>query len=393
MEKEIFLGKRFAAIAGMILSLAGMSCFFAIYHKFTIDQILAVVFFHCILFPILILFLESERKKGHLLKNETTCYTLLLYTFVLSAVAYLIFIFLPAYTAPVMIPAFFLTLVTNPTVGIVIGMYFNIFLGMISESSFYELAAYLILTLFGSLLSILFEKEKYRIQMAVLVIAVSVSIPGLMYFIGSYDKNTYVIVLSGISGVVSAAIFLLLYEKVAVRAGTERDRSLTDIIAPEFPLAKEIREYSDVDYLHACNVSKIAYQCALQVGADPDVAAAAGFYYRVGKLEGEPFVENGVLLAKQNNFPPKVITILSEYNGERYLPSSRESAIVHMVDAVIAKFEFLDKDTLSNTWNHSILVYQTLDEISSKGIYDESGLSMNQFLKIREYLVKGVKLI
>ena len=63
-----------------------------------------------------------------------------------------------------------------------------------------------------------------------------------------------------------------------------------------------------------------------------------------------------------------------------------------MVDAVTAKFEFLDKDTLSNTWNHSILVYQTLDEISSKGIYDQSGLSMNQYMKIREYLVKGVKL-
>ena len=34
-----------------------------------------------------------------------------------------------------------------------------------------------------------------------------------------------------------------------------------------------------------------------------------------------------------------------------------------------------------------MVIYQTLNEYSAAGLYDRSGLSMNMFLKIREYLV------
>ena len=83
-----------------------------------------------------------------------------------------------------------------------------------------------------------------------------------------------------------------------------------------------------------------------------------------------------------------IITILSEYNGEQKLPSSRESAIVHMVDACLKKIEMLNEHNLSTSWNQDMVIYQTLNELSATGMYDESGLSMNQFLKVRELLVR-----
>ena len=70
------------------------------------------------------------------------------------------------------------------------------------------------------------------------------------------------------------------------------------------------------------------------------------------------------------------------------LPSSIESAIVHIADCLVTKFDLLDKDTFSSTWNRDIVVYQTMNEKSAEGLYDRSGLTMNQFLKIRELLVK-----
>ena len=36
-----------------------------------------------------------------------------------------------------------------------------------------------------------------------------------------------------------------------------------------------------------------------------------------------------------------------------------------------------------------MIIYQTMNEFSASGLYDESGLGMNHFLKIREYLAKG----
>ncbi len=70
------------------------------------------------------------------------------------------------------------------------------------------------------------------------------------------------------------------------------------------------------------------------------------------------------------------------------MPSTRESAIVHMVDACIKKIEFLRTQEPPASWNQEMIIYQTLNELSATGIYDESGLSMNQFLKVRELLVR-----
>ena len=65
---------------------------------------------------------------------------------------------------------------------------------------------------------------------------------------------------------------------------------------------------------------------------------------------------------------------------------------MHVVDSVVAKFDVLDKATLSSSWNQDILVYQTLNENSVSGMYDKSGFSMNMFLQIRDYLIKEAKL-
>ena len=97
-------------------------------------------------------------------------------------------------------------------------------------------------------------------------------------------------------------------------------------------------------------------------------------------------------LAQADCFPPEVVSILAEYNGELRLPSTIESALVHIVDTLVTKFEILDKNTVSSTWNYEVVIYQAMNEKSSTGLYDESGLTMNQFLKIRDFFVKGEKL-
>ena len=80
--------------------------------------------------------------------------------------------------------------------------------------------------------------------------------------------------------------------------------------------------------------------------------------------------------------------ILEEYNGINRAPGTLESAIVQISDMIVTKFDLLDKDTFSAGWNRDIVIYQTMNEKSSEGLYDHCGLSMNQFLKIRELLVK-----
>ena len=130
------------------------------------------------------------------------------------------------------------------------------------------------------------------------------------------------------------------------------------------------------------------------IGADAPCATTAGFYYRLGKMEGEPEIDNALRLANNHCFPTDaVMAVMEEYGGILRLPQTPESAIVHMVDALVTKIELLDQDTMSSTWNQDMVIYQTLNELSQKGIYDESGLSINQFLKIREKLVREDSLL
>ena len=74
--------------------------------------------------------------------------------------------------------------------------------------------------------------------------------------------------------------------------------------------------------------------------------------------------------------------------GEEQLPSSPESALVHMVDAVVIRLEAMEQNVGQSVWNRDIVIYQTVNDFSSSEIYDHSGMSMNQFLKIREFLAK-----
>ena len=84
---------------------------------------------------------------------------------------------------------------------------------------------------------------------------------------------------------------------------------------------------------------------------------------------------------------------IEKERGISVTSSVLQSAIVHMVDGLLKKLEVLDEDTVGSNWNQDMVIYQTLNEYSAAGLYDRSGLSMNMFLKIREYLVNEEALL
>ena len=103
-------------------------------------------------------------------------------------------------------------------------------------------------------------------------------------------------------------------------------------------------------------------------------------------MEGEPIIDNGVSIAQKYCLPADVIRIISEYKGIDKKPSTPESAIVQIVDAIVTKMEALGEQ-MDSSWNQEMLIYQTLNGFSESGMYDHSNLTMNQFLKIRDCLI------
>ena len=173
----------------------------------------------------------------------------------------------------------------------------------------------------------------------------------------------------------------------------ERSIAYEIILDDEYSLLLELKKYSLAEFEHAKKVSYLSQKCAREIGADELAAACGGLYYRIGKMIGRLEGKHAVNIAIDRSFPPAVIDILYEYLGRLRLPSSPESAIVHMTDALVTKLEVLKDETYGSDWNEDMIIYQTLNEFSNAGTYDKCGMSMNQFLKIREVLVReGVNL-
>jgi hypothetical protein len=332
--------------------------------------------------------MEYERRKKLISANSQTTFAKLVTVYVVCCVLVFGMTYLPDFFRPVMVLPFILCAVSNPLMAVSVGLFFDVLLALVSGGSFYSLACYVILTVFGGVFSQAYTHRRYRTWLSFLCIFTNLMIPDVLYYL-CYKESTELALLYGLgNGVLTAFSALFAFPFLRRRAMREVDNRYVQIISAEYSQVKALKDYSMEEYRHAVHASNLAHRCAKKAGLKENVCLAAGFYYRMGQWLGEPCVQNGVKRAVALCFPDEVIQILAEYYGEEKMPSTPESAVVHMVDALLYRLDDIKKETPKSIWGSEILIYQTLNEFSESGMYDESGLSMNHYLKIREILAK-----
>lgn len=337
---------------------------------------------------LMILGLESNRLNMGPLNEKANNFARAAAAYGISCLLTAAMSFLPDYARPVLLVSVTMTMATTPFLGLLAGCYSSVLLVCTMNQSIALLSCYLLLCVCGCVVALYLQKRADCLWSSIMFLGVTVCFSISFSMLEGGALHGTVVLYSILCGAISASAGTLLFYLWGDKIDSSRERKLTQIIDESYGLVHEMRLFSIADYEHAKKVSRIAGECAQKLQLDKHLAEAAGFYYRVGRLEGEPYVENGVMVAKKHGFPPELIQILGEYNGEKQLPSTTESALVHIVDHVVAKFDVLDPATLSSSWNQDIVVYQTLNENSAQGLYDKSGLSMNMFLLVRDYLIK-----
>lgn len=244
------------------------------------------------------------------------------------------------------------------------------------------------MVLFGGLISHFLKKGEtiQKLYSLICILSITTLVSIIYYYFNYLELNLSVLFYALTDGIIAcllSAVILPLLNKYVEKAQVEIYENYLD---PDYTLYNEIRKFSFIEFQHATRLSRLSKKCAEAINANSSLAECAGFYYRLGKIEGEPVIDNAIKIANNHCFPSDVIQILAEYGGIVTLPSSKESAIVHMVDSVVTKVELFDSDSMSSSWNQNMVIYQTINELSQKGFYDNSGLTMNQFLVIREIL-------
>ena len=245
-----------------------------------------------------------------------------------------------------------------------------------------------LLTLLGAVLSEALKEERLYRLVSLLILFVNLLIPCIFYYL-SYKEIEAALIPYWLGSAIGTALFsFFVFGFVWRDTRQELDNLLQDILSEDFSEVKGLKDFSVYEYEHAKRVADIAFRCAKAVGLNENLCMAGGFYYRMSRWLGEPYAKNVWRKAKALCFPEPLTKILLEYYGEEQQISSPESALVHMVDALIVKMDLMKNEVGSSQWNKEIVIYQTLNEFSSGGLYDQSGMSMNLFLKVREFLAR-----
>ncbi len=388
-----FVIKRYLNIAFILLwTLVGTALVSFLHGKY-MDEVVVYLVVDFIFMALFLFILEYNRMHKSISSNKETTFRRILHGYIISWVIIVGSSFMPEFIKPMLAIPLVMMAFGTQTIAICVGMFLNAMLCLILGSAIHEMVLYTLLILFGCMLADAVEKSRLKIWCELVILAISTIMPVLFYYLAYREVKMPLLLFGALEGLVIDVFLHLFYIRAVDEKEAEIPNMLDDMLDESYPLSRELKNFSKADYKHAERVSLLSEKCARLIGADEKLCAVAGFYYRIGILEGESIVAGGVRIAQRECFPEDVIRVISEYNGEQELPSTIESAIVHMVDGLMKKLELFDTDMMSSGWNQNMVIYQTLNDFSAQGLYDKSGLSMNMFLKIREYLVNEEALL
>ena len=384
-----FSVKRFSSLIGIFIAITSANIFLALNNNVLLDTIVCLLAINISFVLVFIVYLIRNRLDKKLPEKVYIDYSKILLTILVCLTVSIAFsVFYPAFFLPVIIIPVLISNVLNEGLNITFSLYLVIIISICQGLSIFTLLSYIILVLFGMMLSDFlkdFRKIEFLFSM-ILVLAINVLIPIVFYYFAYLEINQNIFLYSIASGLISC-LFICIYNWLINKTIKNSEENIYNYILDEnYELVSDIRRYSNAEYKHALRVSRFSKICAAEIGANESIASCGGFYYRLGKMEGEPEIDNAIKVANNHCFPTPIIDIIAEYYGVLALPSSRESAIVHMVDSVVTKIELLDSGAMSLNWNQNMVIYQTINENSQNGLYDKSGLSMNDFLKVRDRL-------
>ena len=354
-----------------------------------IDKYICIIAINICFFCLFFLLIIRRRLEDRLPENNYISYGKIACVILIEwAITILCSDYAPSFFAPMIVLPVIASTVFDDSLSNAFSLYLVIISSLSWDYSVYMVLCYVTMVLFGGLISNFLKKGEaiQKLYGLILQFAASTLVSIIFYYFNYLELTFSVLVYGIVAGLVACIITVIALPILSSRVERAQSVAYDYFLDEEYSLYNEIRKFSIIEYNHASRLSRLSRKCAKAINANADLAACAGFYYRLGKIEGEPMIDNAIKIANNHCFPYDVIQILSEYGGIVSLPSTKESAIVHMVDSVVTKVELFDSDSMSSSWNQNMVIYQTINELSQKGFYDNSGLTMNQFLTIREIL-------
>ena len=135
--------------------------------------------------------------------------------------------------------------------------------------------------------------------------------------------------------------------------------------------------------------SKFVKEITELIEGNTSLAEVGAFYAECGRTVSNNYIKEGLILAKNNNFPSEVTAFIKEHNFKVGYPKSRETAITMMVSKLSATIGFLESKKIMRSVTQ--VVDSVMDSCLMAGRLDTSGLSLNEYKFIKDYLLEEAR--
>ena len=125
------------------------------------------------------------------------------------------------------------------------------------------------------------------------------------------------------------------------------------------------------------------------LGGQVSLAKTGAFYAECGRLISNNYIIEGLVLAKDNNFPNEVTAFIKEHNFKLGYPKSRETAITMIVCKFSTTIFYLENKGIKRSLTQ--IVDGVMDSCLMSGRLDASGLSLNEYKFIKDYLMEEAR--
>ena len=139
----------------------------------------------------------------------------------------------------------------------------------------------------------------------------------------------------------------------------------------------------------ASRTSKLVKDIAKLIEGRVSLAEVGSFFAECGRAVSNNYVKEGLILAKENNFPIEITDFIKEHNFKLGYPRSKETAITMIVCKLNQTIDFLDGKGLKRSV--TAIVDIVMDSCLMAGRLDASGLSLNEYKFIKDYLLEEAR--
>lgn len=139
----------------------------------------------------------------------------------------------------------------------------------------------------------------------------------------------------------------------------------------------------------ALRTSKLVKDITELIEGRISLAEVGGFFAECGRAVSNNYIKEGLILAKENNFPIEVTDFIKEHNFKLGYPRSRETAITMIVCKLGSTVDFLEEKGVKRSV--TAIVDSVMDSCLMAGRLDASGLSLNEYKFIKDYLLEEAR--